>query len=69
MTGPATTDASFMGHPPAGRSMRTDVFDALRVENDRIVEHWGVPDRLATLFPLGLARPPTRASTPPSAPA
>lgn len=62
MTGTGTNDGSFMGHPPTGRAMRTDVFDALRVENDRIVEHWGVPDRLGTLFQLGLAQPPNRAS-------
>lgn len=60
MTGTGTNDGSFMGHAPTGRTMRTDVFDALRVENDRIVEHWGVPDRLGTLFQLGLAQPPTR---------
>jgi len=66
MTGTGTNDGSFMGHPPTGRAMRTDVFDALRVENDRIVEHWGVPDRLGTLFQLGLAQPPNRASAPTS---
>jgi len=62
MTGTGTNDGPFMGHPPTGRTMRTDVFDALRVEGDRIVEHWGVPDRLGTLFQLGLAQPPNRAS-------
>jgi predicted ester cyclase len=60
MTGTGTNDGSFMGHPPTGRQMRTDVFDALRVDGERIVEHWGVPDRLGTLFQLGLARPPAR---------
>ena len=69
MTGSGINDGSFMGHPPTGRRMRTDVFDSLRVEDDRIVEHWGVPDRLGTLFQLGLAHPPTRASAPTSAPA
>ena len=58
MTGSGTNDGSFMGHPPTGRRMQTPVFDALRVEGDRIVEHWGVPDRLGTLFQLGLAQPP-----------
>ena len=62
MTGTGTNDGSFMGHAPTGRPMRTDVFDALRVNDGRIVEHWGVPDRLGTLFQLGLAQPPTRAS-------
>ena len=60
MTGTGTNDGSFMGHAPTGRPMRTDVFDALRVEDGRIVEHWGVPDRLGTLFQLGLAQPPGR---------
>ena len=69
MTGTGTNDGSFMGHPPTGRPMRTDVFDALRVENGRIVEHWGVPDRLGTLFQLGLARPPARAAERASQPA
>lgn len=64
MTGTGTNDGSFMGHPPTGRVMRTDVFDALRVEGDRIVEHWGVPDRLGTLFQLGLAQPPSRGAAP-----
>ena len=63
MTGTGTNDGSFMGHPRTGRRMRTDVFDALRVEDGRIVEHWGVPDRLGTLFQLGLAQPPARASS------
>ena len=62
MTGTGTNDGSFMGHPPTGRAMRTDVFDVLRVEDDRIVEHWGVPDRLGTLLQLGLAQPPSRAA-------
>lgn len=58
MTGTGTNDGSFMGNAPTGRSMRINVFDALRVEKGRLVEHWGVPDRLAALFQLGLARPP-----------
>ncbi len=68
MTGTGTNDGSFMGHPPTGRTMRTDVFDALRVQDERIVEHWRVPDRLGTLFQLGLAQPPSRATSPASTP-
>lgn len=58
MHGSGTNDGSFMGHPPTGRSMRVDVFDLLRVAGGKIVEHWGVPDRLSALFQLGLVRPP-----------
>lgn len=63
MTGTGTNDGSYMGNAPTGRPMRTAVFDALRVEGGRIVEHWGVPDRLGALFQLGLAQPPARAGT------
>jgi predicted ester cyclase len=58
MVGSGTNDGSFMGNPPTGRRMRTDVFDVCRVAGGRIVEHWGVPDRLSVLFQLGLAQPP-----------
>jgi predicted ester cyclase len=58
MTGTGTNDGAFMGHPPTGRPMRIDVFDAIRVVEGRMVEHWGVPDRLGALFQLGLAQPP-----------
>jgi predicted ester cyclase len=63
MVGTGTNDGSFMGHPPTGRTMRTDVFDVIRVTDGQMVEHWGVPDRLSVLFQLGLAQPPARAAT------
>ena len=62
MAGAGTNDGPFMGHPPTGRRMRTDVFDVIRVRDGKMVEHWGVPDRLGTLFQLGLAKPPTPTS-------
>jgi predicted ester cyclase len=58
MAGSGTNDGSFMGNPPTRKRMRTDVFDVIRVCDGKIVEHWGVPDRLGTLFQLGLAQPP-----------
>lgn len=64
MTGTGTNDGSFMGHPPTGQTMRTDVFDALRVRDGRVIEHWGVPDRLGALFQLGLVPPPARQPQP-----
>lgn len=57
-----TNDGSFLGHPPTGARMQIDVFDVLRVVDGRVVEHWGVPDRLGVLFQLGLAQPPARAA-------
>jgi predicted ester cyclase len=58
MKGSGRQDGPFMGHPPTERDMEIDVFDLLRVEDGRIVEHWGVPDRLGALFQLGLVAPP-----------
>ena len=58
MTGSGTHDGPYMGHEPTGRRMETPVFDALRVEDGKIVEHWGVPDRLYALVQLGLMTPP-----------
>ena len=57
MTGSGTNDGPFMGNPPTGRAMRIDVFDLIRVVDGRMVEHWGVPDRLGALLQLGLMRP------------
>lgn len=58
MSATGTNDGPFMGNPPTGRSMRTPVFDVIRVRDGKMVEHWGVPDRLGALFQLGLATPP-----------
>jgi predicted ester cyclase len=58
MVGTGTNDGPYMGNAPTGAPMRTDVFDLIRVSDGKIVEHWGVPDRLGALFQLGLARPP-----------
>jgi predicted ester cyclase len=60
--GMGTNDGSFMGHPPTGRRMRVEVFDVVRVRDGRIVEHWGVPDRLGALIQLGLVTPRARAA-------
>ncbi|HEY3764731.1 MAG TPA: ester cyclase [Gaiellales bacterium] len=58
-----THDGPFMGHAPTGRTMRADVLDVIRVADGRMVEHWGVPDRLAVLQQLGLMqRPGARAA-------
>lgn len=48
-----TNDGSFMGRPPTGLPIRIDVFDVLRVVDGKVVEHWGVPDRLGVLMQLG----------------
>ena len=40
--------------PPTGKTMAVDVFEVCRLENGRIVEHWGVSDRYAQMLQLGL---------------
>ena len=63
MTATGTHDGPFMGHPPTGRRMRAIVFDAIRVADGRMVEHWGVPDRLSVLYQLEIVpRPVPRAA-------
>jgi predicted ester cyclase len=61
MVATGTHDGPFMGNAPTGRPIRVDVFDVIRVEDGRMVEHWGVPDRLGALLQLGLMRPPAPA--------
>ncbi len=53
MRGTGTQDGEFMGMPPSGRRIEVDVFDLVRIEGGKIVEHWGVPDQLAVMEQLG----------------
>ena len=52
-TARGTNTVGFMG-PPNGKSFRISVFDEVRVENGKIVEHWGSPDRFAMMAQIGL---------------
>ncbi len=54
--------ASFMGHAPTGKKFTIDVMDVARIENGKIIEHWGVPDRFALLMQLGFIQPSTSKS-------
>lgn len=60
MSATGTHDGPFMGNAPTGRRIRTDVFDVIRVREGKMIEHWGVPDRLGVLFQLGAVEPPGR---------
>ena len=44
----------FMGRPATGRSFAITVIDICRFENSKIVEHWGVANRLSMMAQLGL---------------
>jgi predicted ester cyclase len=61
--GAGTNDGPYMGNPPTHRPMRVDVFDVLRVVDGKVVEHWGVPDRLAVLQQIGLLNSPRSSAT------
>jgi predicted SnoaL-like aldol condensation-catalyzing enzyme len=48
---------AFMGHAPTGKKFSIDVIDVARIQNGKLVEHWGVPDRFALLMQLGFLQP------------
>ena len=48
-----TNDGPLWGRPATGRPIDITVMDVMRVVDGRIVEHWGVPDRLAVLRQIG----------------
>lgn len=51
----ARNSRPFMGWPAAGTRIEIDVFDVLRFSAGKVIEHWGVADRLGLLEQLGLA--------------
>lgn len=59
LTGRGTNTGGFFG-PPNGKPFEITIFDVVRFEDGKMVEHWGVPDRFAVLAQLGLL-PKTRA--------
>ena len=58
MTARGTHKAQFGPLPPTGKKFEITVIDILRFKDGRLVEHWGVPDRLALLEQLGMKPPP-----------
>jgi len=56
--GGGTDRGGFAGHPPTGRTVVTDSFDLCRFERGKIVEHWGIVDRLGMMVQLGFIPPP-----------
>jgi predicted ester cyclase len=49
-----THTGQFMGYEPTGKEIVIDVMDIARIENDRLVKHWGIPNRFALLTQLGI---------------
>ena len=48
-----------LGRPPTGKAFEITVIDIARYTDGQMVQHWGVPDRLALLLQLGLSGDPT----------
>jgi predicted ester cyclase len=52
-----------LGHPATGRHFEITVFDVMRFEDGKLIEHWGVPDQLGLLAQLGHLRRPEPVAT------
>ena len=48
---------TFMEQEPTGKRFIIDVIDVVRIENGKIAEHWGIPDRFALLTQLEFLQP------------
>ena len=57
LTWSGTQEGEFMGLPPSGNRFSIAVFDILRLEDGKIVEHWGSMDVAGMMQQLG-APPP-----------
>ena len=52
--GKGTDTGGVAGRPPSGVVVEVDVMDLVRISNGKIVEHWGVADRLGLLQQVGV---------------
>ena len=58
MIGRGTQKGQFGPMPPTGKKIEITVIDIMRFKDGYLVEHWGVPDRLAAMEQLGMKPPP-----------
>ena len=58
MTAKGTQKAQFGPMPATGKKFEICVIDIMRFKNGKLVEHWGVPDRLGLMEQLGMKAPP-----------
>lgn len=52
--GRGTDRGGVAGRPPSGTRVEVDVMDEMRFRDGKIVEHWGVADRLGMLQQVGV---------------
>jgi predicted ester cyclase len=58
LTGRGTHKEQFGPLPTTGKTFEITVIDIMRFREGKLIEHWGVPDRLALMEQLGLKPPP-----------
>ena len=58
MIGRGTHINQFGPLPPTGKTFEITVIDIGRFKDGKLIEHWGVPDRLALMEQLGMKPPP-----------
>ena len=58
MTARGVQNGQFGPIPPSGKKFEITVIDIMRFRNNKLVEHWGVPDRFALMEQLGMKPPP-----------
>jgi predicted SnoaL-like aldol condensation-catalyzing enzyme len=56
-----TQQGPFLGVAPTGKKIRFETVDAMRVQNGKITEHWGVANLFSVLQQLGAWPPATQA--------
>ena len=56
-----THHGTFNGIPPTGKLVTITAINILRIENDKIVEHWSEGDNLGMLKQLGVVPTPDEA--------
>ncbi len=51
--GRGTDTGGVAGRPPSGRAFEIDIIDIVRFRDGKMVDHWGVADRLGMLQQVG----------------
>jgi predicted ester cyclase len=58
MTARGTHMGQFGPMPPTGKKFEITVIDVMHFKDGKLIEHWGVPDRLGLMEQLGMKPPP-----------